>query len=83
MASTIGDLAIRIKVDGADAVETKFRNIGRVTGELKNALGEVNQAVKSAQAAGDPIKVEALKASGREIEQAIGKLGSSSRRAWP
>jgi TP901 family phage tail tape measure protein len=74
MAETIAGLKIQIKLDGADAVGARFADIGRVTGELKAKLSEIGVAIKAARAAGDPLKVEALKAAGREIESAIGKL---------
>ncbi|PJF45596.1 MAG: hypothetical protein CUN48_18080, partial [Candidatus Thermofonsia Clade 3 bacterium] len=74
MANTVADLRIQLKLDGADAVAAKFGNIGRISGELKARLAEIGKEIKNAQAAGDPIKVEALKAAGREIEQAVGKL---------
>ncbi|MEJ5199916.1 MAG: phage tail tape measure protein, partial [Anaerolineae bacterium] len=75
MAETIAGLKIQIKLDGADAVSARFADIGRITGELKTKLAGIGEAIKSAQAAGDPLKVEALKAAGREIEAAIGRLG--------
>ncbi len=75
MAETIAELKIQLKLDGANAVAARFSDIGRVTGELKAKLSEIGAAIKAAQAAGDPLKVEALKAAGREIEAAIGQLG--------
>jgi hypothetical protein len=75
MAETIAGLKIQIKLDGADAVSARFADIGRITGELKTKLAGIGEAIKSAQAAGDPLRVEALKAAGREIEAALARLG--------
>jgi hypothetical protein len=75
MAETIAGLKIQIKLDGADAVSARFSDIGRITGELKTKLDGIGEAIKAAQAAGDPLKVESLKAAGREIEATIGQLG--------
>ncbi|SFF27326.1 hypothetical protein SAMN04488120_101319 [Fontimonas thermophila] len=75
MAEAITNLSIRVKLDGAETVNARFGDIARISTELKGKLAEIGAAVKAAQAAGDPLRVEALKAAGREIEQAIGKLG--------
>jgi TP901 family phage tail tape measure protein len=74
MAETVAGLKIQIKLDGADAASARFADLGRISGELRGRLAQIGEEIKRAQAAGDPIKAEALKAAGREIEAAIGKL---------
>ncbi|MCX8017353.1 MAG: phage tail tape measure protein, partial [Rhodocyclaceae bacterium] len=74
MAETVAGLKIQIKLDGADAASARFADLGRISGELRGRLAQIGEEIKRAQAAGDPIRVEALKAAGREIEAGIGKL---------